>query len=1439
MNGPPLQNGSAHVVAKDSADNNWQIFCFSSHERSGIQRMVAQHAAILNNPENGAADFLSNYAYTMGCRRSRLEWKSFYISNSIPNLVEQMNQPDHTVTRSTKQSSPKLCFLFCGQGSQWARMGCDLKSFPVFWNSLNSASWYLKTVLGSPFNLIEELLKDLPDSLLSNTDISQPATTAIQIAIVDLLRSFGIEPDFVVGHSSGEIAAAFACGALSREEAWEVAYYRGLTASTLRSKLPGFKGGMIAVSMSLEQAKSYINTLPDALEIACINSPTSITLSGKHDTIEHAARDLATKSIRHRVLAVDMAYHSTYMKKIEDDYVYNIDLISPSTSQKTVRMFSSVSGTEVQSSRLDANYWGKNMVSTVQFSSAIEALMATPEDQRPSMFIEMGPSNVLKTAALDTLASRAKPEHFFGALDKRQSGMSSILNIVGELWAVGYKINLKSAISRRFPQPRLKCLSTLPSYPWNHTKAYWHESHLSLANRFRDYGRMDLIGAPTADSVSFEPRWRGFLRASENPWIQDHQVQKTVIYPAAGMVSMVLEGARQLKESFPDLIGYEIRNMRFDKAIVVPDTAHGVEVALNMRAESASGNERVPGSHFTFSIYSKSLEKEWEKHATGNLHFCSQSQNMNALFTAFSTLHGRVAADCITSVNPRHLYEHLDTVGISYGPMFRNIVEVKKGADRCISKIRVPDTKSKMPAQFEFPHLIHPATLDSMFQTLFALEPVPKIPYLIQSIFVSDSLDLSVSKEFIGYATAKQGQSNDAEAEISMRCTDRPLDQVIIKGLCFSGDLFGSSSGSSFLPNYRNLCTEVVWREFPETADFVSFRHAMSLLCHQNPSLAILQIGGGFSLAKCVLLAVSENAEEPMRLGKYSLVDLEQSPLSFDDINLPPFSNYIEQLPDLTSVQSKYDLVLINDNTEIEVKAAEQFLKPGGVVLQLNSIGTNEKSNGKTACSNFELGWDEVDIQTEWHKRTGVPVVQVDDDRQPTMCRVPIQGIEWTLPAAVVLLLPVHVSEEVLTFETQLREKITVNYPGTSLSTVRLQDAVRDGSDQSDALYISLLDFSPNSSMSDSVWNWSEADFNIFHSLQSVARTFVWITRGANMTPTNPRLSPIIGLARTLMSEDMQKTFATFDIDDNSLLSEPRIMDMLVTVCHNVTSPGPGGAAREVDFAEKDSLYIPRLETLTDLNNIIERGENFDTFVEKSFFTEILETGHHVVLQSSLHHNYSSTGPLAPFHFNEMLLGEIAPPDVTISFESAILIGDMEAAAQGASQCQSYDVTGSVYSSGDLVDGYKRGDRVVALIPGGNGIRTMARVPDSLVTSYKPGFVPSQFLCAYYALVDIGKISQKKTVFIHAGASGFGRAAIELSLLSGATVFVTVVGSDTDKQRAILQERGLETDHILDGNADSYPSLVKLLTKNRGVDIVYNPTGSDRHLSLACVRRCK
>jgi acyl transferase domain-containing protein len=520
-----------------------RLFCYSSHERDGLDRVLKSHGVYLNALTKGqdSSVTLPDYAFTLGCRRSEMEWRCAFVANATSDLATQLRQTDITTcNRALKGKSLRICFVFCGQGGIWSRQWKRLLHYRVFRASLQQASQYMKTVLKSSFTLMKELLGQALS--MSEPLIAQAATTALQVALVDLLRAFGIHPNYVIGHSSGEICAAYAMGAISRQAAWEVAYSRGLAASELQRRTPGVKGSMIAVGMTTNEARRYIRRVSLSVQIACVNSPMSVTLSGNWEFIHLIALDLSQRNIFHRILNVTVAYHSLHMRLVEQRYCAAIKHLRNRGTPSSVVMFSSVTGRPISSALLDASYWAENMVSPVQYMASLEAMMRLPANERPDMVVELSPAASVRTPTLESLSEmtdEALPQ-YMSALELCVNGTASVLDLVGKMWCRGHQVDLAGVIQQTEAGKPLRCLTDLPSYPWNHETSYWHESHMSKSIRFREYGRLDLIGAPSANSVSFEPRWRGFLRISESPWIEDHQVQRSTIYPASGMITMVL-----------------------------------------------------------------------------------------------------------------------------------------------------------------------------------------------------------------------------------------------------------------------------------------------------------------------------------------------------------------------------------------------------------------------------------------------------------------------------------------------------------------------------------------------------------------------------------------------------------------------------------------------------------------------------------------------------------------------------------------------------------------------------------------------------------------------------------------------------------------------------------------------------------------------------------
>lgn len=369
------------------------------------------------------------------------------------------------------------------------------------------------------------------------------------MALVDLLRDFNVMPSLVLGHSSGEIAAAYAANAISRESAWKLAYYRGLLSSTL-VRLDNVSGAMISAAVSPDTALSYMKNVldkpdPNALCIACINSPSSVTISGNSIKVQRLKNLLDQDGIFNRVLAVPVAYHSPQMEKVALAYQESIgSLLHGEDSYQSIPMVSSVTGHLVAvNDLLRPSYWIQNMVSVVNFAEALKACFSASEGRvmkkidlshrnnvHISGILEVGPHPALKGPIRETLTSISRGQNVFYAptLIRHNSATRTLMEAMGQLHCLGYPVDISRLNTNGESggaQPPV--LSNLPQYPFDHSMTYWKESRISKNLRFRRHGPNDFLGAPVADWNSLEPQWRYFLNSSPTSscaWVRDHKV---------------------------------------------------------------------------------------------------------------------------------------------------------------------------------------------------------------------------------------------------------------------------------------------------------------------------------------------------------------------------------------------------------------------------------------------------------------------------------------------------------------------------------------------------------------------------------------------------------------------------------------------------------------------------------------------------------------------------------------------------------------------------------------------------------------------------------------------------------------------------------------------------------------------------------------------------
>ncbi|KAI1258543.1 hypothetical protein F5Y18DRAFT_444487 [Xylariaceae sp. FL1019] len=775
-----------------------RVFYLSAHESSAVRENAESLARYLSSI--GPADenrFLDDLSYTLCERRSRLYYGCAVVAASRQSLVDELKLLPTPIQRASE--SLRLGFIFNGQGAQWWAMGRELMRYPAYYQSIEACDKAVQS-FGSSWSLIDELLKDQKLSRVNESELSQPLCAALQIALVDLYASWNISPARVVGHSSGEIAAAYATGALSLACAMRVAYFRGV----LTPKIRQLKGGMMAAGLTYEQAIKELETMGDShgkAVVACVNSPQSVTLSGDLSAIVHLSRALTSRGVFARRLQVESAFHSHHMLAICEEYRQSLQdlVVIPWKDRKPVAMFSS-SFTKVrevvEEDDLSADYWVNNMVSCVRFSDALAELCTRTADGRTEtidVLVELGPHAALAGPVKQILANLpgfqpgTTPVRYMSALSRGQDAAVTAMTTAASLFASGYSTDLHAV---NFPQqdvePDPSMLINLPKYSWNRTRKYWFESRFSSDYRLRRFPRTDILGAPAPDWNPLEPRWRNFIRLSEQPWIESHKIQGAIAYPAAGYCCMAIEAATQLSllqgehgsgvagDSKP-IAEFKLRGIEISRALLVPQTEEGIEVVFSMRADPAKLSMPSGGWH-EFRIFSHTTSGGWAEHCHGSISVAHQNvEDASRAYLGDGAATLREAEEvCTTSITCGELYSGLDAVGLSYGPEFQGITQISAAPNETVGTVRVTDTASGMPMGYECERLVHPATMDALLQmgisTLAQGDmrnlTQPYVPTGIQELVVSADISAPIGEEFRIVAKGKRHGFRGAQGHV-------------------------------------------------------------------------------------------------------------------------------------------------------------------------------------------------------------------------------------------------------------------------------------------------------------------------------------------------------------------------------------------------------------------------------------------------------------------------------------------------------------------------------------------------------------------------------------------------------------------------------------------------------------------------------------------------
>lgn len=663
---------------------------------------------------------LAGLAYTLAARRSMCQWRHALQAKSLRELLVQLHE---TWVPSKSSKAHRVLYVFTGQGAQWHAMGRELNlRYPVYRKSILRSDKILQE-LGTSWHLVQELDRNELDSRVHQSEIAQPSSTALQIALVDLLSSLGVRPGTVIGHSSGEIAAAYAAGVISQETALKISFTRSLLSKVCEQNYSS-KGAMLSIGLGEREISALLlEERNGEISLACVNSPMSTTVSGDESAILDLQRRLNDLGLFNRKLKVDTAYHSQRMRSVAHDYHRSLDTLETKTIQDDITFISSVTGKQ-KINGFNPGYWVENLVSKVHFSDALEAycnleLNSSHGKGAQHLVIEVGPHGALAGPIQQTMteARDLLIYSYHSVLTRGIDARQSILSLSGRLFEQGFPVDIDAANSSLNLKSSCRVLPDLPTCPWDHSTIYWHESRLSRDHRTRRRPYHDLLGIKIVSSTSLEPTWRYILNLDSLPWLVDHVIDGLVTFPGAGYVCMAIEAAKQLAQDKGFSVErFVLRRIRFIKALVIPPSPKSIELQLCFRPQQL--NQELWEE---FRIYALSENDIWYEHCRGGIATIPASGPRPGDTSSNEPELQDVHLTGSQTLTASEIYGRLHVDGNSYGPCFACIKEIEIAVSSAVSSITIPDIESKMPARYQQPHIIHPTTLDALLHTAVPL----------------------------------------------------------------------------------------------------------------------------------------------------------------------------------------------------------------------------------------------------------------------------------------------------------------------------------------------------------------------------------------------------------------------------------------------------------------------------------------------------------------------------------------------------------------------------------------------------------------------------------------------------------------------------------------------------------------------------------------------
>ncbi|MDR2489744.1 MAG: SDR family NAD(P)-dependent oxidoreductase [Desulfovibrio sp.] len=679
---PQASSAACPPRGRDGAAGEQSPLFLSANSLSSLGLLAGKYAAAVEHARPADCDEIASSL--VSCRE-QMRWRELVTGATPAELHRRLKKLEKSIASGERQIQAVAgamkeeggVFVFTGNGSQWQGMGTELmRGSKEFRSALEEVDallaplqgWSLLDIFATPARYAEAF---------DYTEKSQPLLFALQVGLVQALKAKGILPAATLGHSVGEVAAAWACGALSLEDAATVIHHRSFLQKNLRDK-----GGMAVVSLPEARLAELLRPFGDSVQIAAVNTEDSFTLAGDGKSLQIIVQQCKQQRLPAKVLPLSYPFHSSAMDAIRQKLLDALSGIRPRKGK--IPFFSTAVPAAERNPLPDNAYWWHNIRRPVLFHKAVTKALA----QGFSLFMEIGPRPLFSSYLRDIAKKNNSHMIFIPTLTNNGDEKADFASAWKNAWQAGWNVNAQALFPLEFRKREL------PSYPWNRERL-WPDQTPECREFLSAAKKHPLLGWRLPGKA---PVFENILALPDHPWLRDHKTGASTPYPAAAYIESMLAAGREIhareRQELERVVLARPLHLFEDKAKVIRISVDREDGGLLMEARGHMGTE-------SFGAY-----------ARGRLLPLAETPPEAPLDLAFPERFG-------VPVSKNVLYETARSFLLNYGPAFQTVERAWVNADP--SHPEVLAQLADPFAQSDTDMIIAPTLLDGAFQTLFLL----------------------------------------------------------------------------------------------------------------------------------------------------------------------------------------------------------------------------------------------------------------------------------------------------------------------------------------------------------------------------------------------------------------------------------------------------------------------------------------------------------------------------------------------------------------------------------------------------------------------------------------------------------------------------------------------------------------------------------------------